>query len=75
MSTQRKRKRFLNARRDGNSYTLKPEGHLSLRAEMGNENAPEVLAVVALPTAEERRRREVMRHFAWTDCVWSIFLG
>ena len=25
MSTQRKRNRFLNAKRDGNSYTLKPE--------------------------------------------------
>jgi hypothetical protein len=25
MSTQRKRNRFLNAERDGNSYTLKPE--------------------------------------------------
>jgi hypothetical protein len=25
MSTQKKRNRFLNARRDGNAYTLKPE--------------------------------------------------
>jgi hypothetical protein len=31
-----------------------------LRLNVNNANSPEVLAVVPLPTAQERRRREIM---------------
>jgi hypothetical protein len=31
-----------------------------LRLNVNNANSPEVLAVVVLPSAEERRRREIM---------------
>jgi hypothetical protein len=35
-------------------------GRLLVRAQMNNPDNPEVLAVVPLPTPEERRRREIM---------------
>jgi hypothetical protein len=34
--------------------------HERLRLNMDNANSPEVLAVVPLPSPEERRRREIM---------------
>jgi hypothetical protein len=39
MSTQRKRNRFLNAKRDGNSYTLKPEAQSQHAAYRRTEKA------------------------------------
>ncbi len=41
MSTQRKRNRFLNAERDGNSYTLKPEAQSQHAAYRRSEKTME----------------------------------
>jgi len=51
---------FEKAQKLGTAASFPSVGCLSLRANMDPANYPEVLAVVPLPSATERRRREVM---------------